>query len=317
MGLDQCGAGRRKRRDHRRPCAGEDDNVFAFIATIDKADRWDDPKAWAKANPNLNVSVKFDDLARQAQKAAKSSGALNAFKRLRLNVRSASAEKAIDMAMWARNNRGKFDPDKLGRVLCWGGLDLSSKIDISAWVKLFDPDQDGIMRVACRFWMPADIIAERADRDRMPYGRWVDEGWIEATPGNVIDHREVREAILQDSRRFDLDSLAYDPWNATQLAVELNDAGVRALEFVQGIRTYTAPTKELSALLYGRKLDHGGNPVLAVMASNLKVQRDKNLNEMPHKAHSIGRIDGMTALIMAIGRYSASLGEARPDMFTI
>jgi phage terminase large subunit-like protein len=292
----------------------EDDNVFAFITTIDAGDRWDDPKAWAKANPNLGVSVKLDDLQRQAQKAAKSPAALVAFKRLRLNVRTSDAERAIDMVQWGKNSRGKFDPDKLPRTTCWGGLDLSSKIDISAFVKLFEADQDGIMRVACRFWMPAATIEERADRDRMPYRRWVDEGWIEATPGNVIDHAEIRDAILGDSKHFEIDGVAYDPWNATQLGVELNERGVQAFEFIQGLRTYTAPTKELAALLADRKLDHGDNPVLRVMASNMKVQTDKNFNQMPIKSKSLGRIDGMTALVMAIGRWQAATSQGRPSL---
>lgn len=295
----------------------EDDDVFAFIATIDKGDRWDDPVAWAKANPNLGISVKRDDLERQARKAGKSPGALNAFKRLRLNVRTASAEAAIDMATWARNSRGRFDPDKLERTRCWGGLDLSSKIDITAFIKLFEPDESGVMRVASRFWMPSDTLEERADRDRMPYRRWVDEGWIEVTQGNVIDHAEIKAAVLSDSKHFDLQDIAFDPWNATQLSNELTAEGINMVEFIQGLRSYTAPTKELQALVSGRKLDHGNNPVLTVMASNLKVQRDKNLNEMPHKQHSIGRIDGMTALIMAIGRYTASLQGGDQSIFVI
>jgi len=297
----------------------EDDNVFAFIATIDKTDRWDDPVAWAKANPNLGVSVKLDDLERQAKKAAGSPSALSAFKRLRLNVRSSVAERAIDMLQWAKNSRGRFDPDKIApeQRRCWGGLDLSSKIDITAWVKLFDADDEGRHRIVARFWMPADTIEERADRDRMPYRRWVEEGWIEATPGNVIDYGEIKRAVLQDAEHFDLQSVAFDPWNATQLGVELNEGGVEALEFIQGLRSYTAPTKELQALIAGTKLDHGDNPVLTVMASNLKVQRDKNLNEMPHKQNSIGRIDGMSALIMAIGRMIATTEGGEPGVFYI
>lgn len=295
----------------------EDDDVFAFIATIDKGDKWDDPRAWAKANPNLGISVKLDDLQRQARKASKSPGALSAFKRLRLNVRTASAEAAIDMATWAKNSRGRFDPDKLERARCWGGLDLSSKIDITAFIKLFEPDEDGRMRIASRFWMPADTLEERADRDRMPYRRWVDEGWIEVTPGNVIDHAEIKAAVLADTKRFDLQDIAFDPWNATQLSGELMSEGVNMVEFIQGLRSYTAPTKEMRALVAGHRLDHGNNPVLTVMASNLKVQTDKNLNEMPHKQHSIGRIDGMCALIMAIGRYSASLQGGDQSIFII
>jgi phage terminase large subunit-like protein len=296
----------------------EDDSVFAFIATIDKGDRWDDPVAWAKANPNLGISVKLDDLERQAHKAAKSAGALTAFKRLRLNVRSSAMDRAIDMPQWAKCSRGRFDPDKLDKAaVCYAGLDLSAKIDITAFVRLYEPDDSGIMRIACRFWMPANTIEERADRDRMPYRRWVEEGWIEATPGDVIDHAEIKAAIIGDSQRCTIESLAYDPWNATQLGIELNDAGIEAVEFVQGMRSYTAPTKELQALIADRKLDHGNNPVLTVMASNLKVQKDKNLNEMPNKAHSTGRIDGICALIMALGRRMTATQRGDPEVFFV
>lgn len=280
-----------------------DDSLFAFITSIDKGDRWDDPEAWAKANPGLGVSVKFDDLERQARKAAKSPPAQNAFKRLRLNVRTSSAERAIDMEIWRRNGGKRIDPADLKGRKCWGGLDLSSKIDISAFVKLFEPEKPGgPFKVAARFWMPMDTLEDRAERDRVPYRKWVDEGHIEVTAGNVIDHSEIERAVLGDSDDFDIRSLAYDPWNATQLAVRLGEKGVPMVEFIQGLRSYSEPTKELIALLAQNRIDHGGNPVLAWMASNLKTHRDKNENLMPHKMHSTGRIDGMTALIMAIGR---------------
>ena len=295
----------------------DDDDVFAFIATIDKDDRWDDPVAWAKANPNLGISVKMDDLARQARKAAKSPGGLVAFKRLRLNVRSAQFERAINMDQWNKNSRGPFDPDKLGRLMCWGGLDISSKEDISAFVKVFAPDADNIFRVACRFWMPADTLEERADRDNVPYRRWVEEGWIDVTPGNVIDHGAIRDTVLADAKRFDIQGVAFDPWNATQMSVECNEHGVNMHEFIQGTRSYTNPTKEVRAMIAARRLDHGDNPVLRWMASNLKVFTDRNLNEMPHKAQSTGRIDGMAALIMAMGRYLASASEPAPGVFVI
>lgn len=289
-----------------------DDSWFVFIATIDKGDRWDDPIAWAKANPNLGISVKLEDLERQARKASKSPSAKAAFMRLRLNVRSASAQRYIDMDVWARNGQGRFDPAELRGRKCYGGLDLSSKVDLSALVKLFPPADAGERwRVVARFWMPADTVSEKADRDRVQYQRWIEEGWIEATGGNIIDHNEIQRAILEDHRDHELLALAYDPWNATQLAVGLQTDGVPVFEFIQGIRSYTAPTKELEALLIGEKLDHGNNPVLAWMASNLAVQTDKNDNRMPTKKHSSGRIDGMSALIMAIGR-SMSEDGAKP-----
>ncbi|MDP2377774.1 terminase large subunit [Reyranella sp.] len=285
----------------------EDDGVFAFIATIDKDDKWDDPAAWAKANPNLNVSVKLADLERQARKASKSPSALSAFKRLRLNVRSAAAERAIDMPEWALNSAGKFDPaDMLGRR-CWAGLDLSSKIDISAYVKIFEPlEPGGRYPVVCRFWMPGDTLEKRSERDKVQYRRWVDEGWIETTVGNVIDHSEIGTAVLKDMDHYDVQSVAYDSWNATQLAVSLLGDGVPMVEFVQGSRSYAAPTADFEALVAAHRIEHGLNPVLAWMMSNLKFTRDKNENKMPNKHHSTGRIDGASSLIMAIGRMNAA-----------
>lgn len=291
----------------------EDDSAFVFITTIDKTDRWDDPKTWAKANPNLGVSVKLDDLKRMASKAKKSPSAQVAFKRLRLNVRTAAANKAIDAQTWARNSLGPFDPASMRGRRCYGGLDMSSKVDLTAWVKLFPPiEEETRWRVVARLWMPADTVADKADRDKVQYQRWIDEGWIEPTGGNVIDHNEIQAAILEDHRTHELLATAYDPWNATQLAVGLQNDGLQVFEFIQGIRSYTAPTKELEAMLLATKLDHGGNPVLAWMASNLMVtMRGDNKELMPSKKHSRGRIDGMTGLIMAIGR-SMLDNEASP-----
>lgn len=281
----------------------KDDGFFAFVTSVDASDRWDDPKAWAKANPNLGISVKLDDLERQALKAKNSPAAQVAFKRLRLNIRTAAANRAVDMDVWRRNSGGKFDPAVMRGRRCFAGLDLSSKVDISAFVKLFPPaDGETRWRVTARFWMPAGTVAEKSDRDRVQYQRWIDSGWIEPTEGDVIDHAEIMAAIVEDHRTHEIAALAYDPWNATQLAIGLQNEGVEVFEFIQGLRSFTAPTKELDAMLTAKKLDHGDNPVLAWMASNLKVVTDRNENRAPTKKHSIGRIDGMTALIMAIGR---------------
>jgi phage terminase large subunit-like protein len=281
----------------------QDDSYLALIYTLDQGDAWDDPKVWIKANPNLGVSVKLDDLKRQALKAAHSPPALVAFKRLRLNIRTSDATRAIDMDVWRRNTEGPFDPAMLHGRAFFGALDLSSKIDLSAWVKLFPPVEDGERwRVVCRFWMPGDTVEEKSTRDRVQYQRWITAGLIEATVGNVIDHNEIQAAVIEDCRLFEAVSIAFDPWNAAQLASSLADQALPVHEFIQGIRSYTAPCKELEARLLAERIEHGGNEVLAWMASNLMVQTDKNDNRMPTKKHSIGRIDGLTALIMAVGR---------------
>lgn len=285
----------------------DDDTFFAFITTIDAGDRWDDPACWAKANPNLGISVKLDDLQRQATKAKNSPAAQASFKRLRLNVRQSSTDQAIDMEVWAENSRGPFDPDSLRGRRFFGALDLSSKTDLSAWVKLFPPfGEDDRWIVVPRFWMPSDTIEERSDRDRIQYSRWVDAGLIEPTQGNVIDHNEIAAAVMEDCRMFEVVSAAYDPWNAAMLATHLANEGIPVIEFIQGIRSYNSATKELDAMLQARKLDHGGNAVLAWMAHNLRITMpDRNNNVMPSKKHSTGRIDGISGLIMAIGRSMA------------
>lgn len=291
----------------------EDDATFAYIATIDTTDRWDDPACWVKANPNLGISVKMDDLVRMATKAKHSPPAQAAFRRLRLNVRQSSVDHGIDMEVWKRNSRGPFDPANLYGRRFYGGLDLSSKVDLSAWVKLFAPTpSDPRWSVVARFWMPADTVAEKSDRDQVQYQRWIDGGWIEATEGNVIDHNEIAAAVMEDGRVYETLSIGFDPWNAAQLSVQLANQGAPMVEFIQGVRSYNAPTKELEALLLSNMIDHGDNPVLAWMAHNLRVTRpDRNENAMPSKKHSTGRIDGITGLIMAIGR---SMSDANPDL---
>lgn len=293
----------------------EDDTLLAFISTIDKDDRWDDPAAWAKANPNIGVSVKLDDLHRQADKAKRSPTAQAAFKRYRLNVRTSDDQRAIDMALWSCNTLGRIDPESLKGRECFVGLDLSSKIDITAAVRLFAPSSPGERwKLLARFWIPADNITEREDRDRAPYRRWIDDGWVEPTLGNIVDHESVFRTVLWDARDYPAIEIAYDPWNATQMAVQLQNEGVRMIEFIQGLRSYTAPTKELLAMLQAERLDHGENPVLTWMASNLHVQTDKNENMMPTKKTSRGRIDGITALAMAIGRAQLADGREMPGI---
>lgn len=285
----------------------EDDYLFAFIATIDADDRWDDPLAWAKANPNLGISVKLDDLQRQAAKAKNSPPAQASFKRLRLNVRQSSTDQAIDMEVWRKNSEGGFDPATLMGRRFYAGLDMSSKTDLSAFVKLFPPIRgEERWKVVCRFWMPQDTVEEKSDRDRVQYQRWISAGLIEATTGNVIDHSEVAAAVMEDCRMYDPISIAFDPWNAAQISQQLVAEGAPMIEFVQGVRSYNSATKEMDSLLLSHRLDHGDHAVLTWMAHNLRITLpDRNNNVMPSKKHSNARIDGITALIMAIGRSMA------------
>lgn len=280
-----------------------DDEWFVYIATLDDGDRWDDPKVWIKANPNLGVSVKLDDLTRQCRAAKFNPAKQMEFRRLRLNLRTPSSTQLISGAVWDANGLGQIDPDSLRGRRCFGGLDLATKTDLAAWVKLFPPVEPGERwKVTAHFWMPAMTVQQKSDRDQVQYQRWISEGLIEPTEGNIIDHNEIEKVVLEDARLYDLAAVAFDPWNAAQISTNLISGGLPMKEFIQGIRSYTAPTKELLAWLLAGKIDHGNNPVLRWMALNLRVKTDVNENYMPTKKLSVGRIDGAMALIMAIGR---------------
>lgn len=285
-----------------------DDSLFVYIATLDEGDRWDDPKVWVKANPNLGVSVRADDLRRQATKAKGSPSAQASFKRLRCNVRTGSTIKAIPLERWVECTQGPVDIERMRGRDAYLGLDLSNKLDLTAASLLFPPrEADERWTLYSRFWCPAENVDERQDRDRASYRRWIEEGWIEATPGDVIDHGRLRDCVKDWGRMFRIVAAMYDPWNATQMAVQLLADGIPMMEFVQGIKSYTVPTQEFLALIQSRMLEHGGNPVLTWMSSNLAIETDKNNNMMPHKKKSTGRIDGITSAIMA---YGGALAEA-------
>jgi phage terminase large subunit-like protein len=282
----------------------EDDAYFAFIAALDPEDDWTDHTVWIKANPNLGVSVKPENLEEQCAKAQSLPAAQNAFRRLRLNQWTEQSERWIDLAVW---DEGAEDVNvqSLLKRRCFGGLDLSSTTDLSSFVLIFPPDEENPeepWQILCRLWMPAENVRRRVDRDRVPFDVWIRQEFIEATEGNVIDYDVIRKRIHQDRDLYDIREIAFDRWNATQLCSQLTSDGLEMVPFGQGFASMAAPTRELEKLIVGRQLIHGGHPVLRWMASNVAIKQDAAGNLKPDKAKSSDRIDGIVALTMAIGR---------------
>ena len=295
----------------------DDDSYFAFIASPDEADDPFDPATWKKANPNFGVSIKEHDLVSAAAKARASAQALADFKRFRLNVRSSDADAAIKMETWRANAAGvPLDWASLAGRKCHVGIDLSSKTDITAVVLLFPPaDDGGTWLVVPKFWVPEEGVDERGFRDRAPYKRWVAEGHITATLGNVVDYRAVKDYIVETVKpHARIADVAFDPWNAGTLVNDLQDEGLTPFEFPQRTSHYAHPTKEFMGMLLDRKFEHFNHPVLAWMASNLRLVRDHNDNPMPSKKKSTARIDGIAGTVMALGRaLSGDAGESLED----
>ncbi len=296
------------------------DSWFAYVAQLDACeacaadghmmanpscsdcDDWRDEKVWPKANPNLGVSIQLKYLREQVEEAKGMPAKQNIVLRLNFCIWTEQATRWLDMATWGRCS-GAVDEKVLEGRDCFAGLDLATTIDICALELDFPSLEEGEPhKVLSFFWVPEDNIQARALRDRVPYDQWVREGYITPTEGNVTDYDVIRRDILLLSERFHILELAIDRWNSTQLQTQLMSEGITVVPFGQGFASMSAPTKELERLVVSGGIEHGGNPVLTWMASNVAVRQDPAGNQKPDKEKSTERIDGMVALIMAIGR---------------
>ena len=192
---------------------------------------------------------------------------------------------------------------------CFAGLDLSTTTDVSALVLVFPPlEEGGEVYVLPFFWIPGDRAQHREKTDRVPYITWADQGLVKMTTGNVVDYRVIRNDINELAKRFNIKEIAADRWNATQLIQDLQDDGFEVVQYGQGFKDMTAPTKDLEALCVSKRLRHGGNKPLRWMASNVMVETDAAGNLKPSKKKSTERIDGIVALIMGLGRMNMTEG---------
>lgn len=280
----------------------EDDSFFAVVFTLDEKDDWTDEKNWIKANPNLGISVDLDDLRSKAKRAKDIPSALTHFLTKHLNIWTRAAEIWIAPEKWKACG-GPLDMQALAGRRCYGGLDLSNTLDITAWVLVFPPtSEDDRYIVLPRFWVPEDAIRERSLNDRAPYEAWQKQGLIEATPGEVIDYEFIYAQVDRDAQTYDIAEIGYDRWGAAEVYLRLAAAGMTMIQIGQGFASMSPPMKELEKLIASKRLAHGDNPVLTWMASNMVAVRDPAGNIKPDKRRIREKIDGMVALIMALDR---------------
>jgi phage terminase large subunit-like protein len=277
-----------------------DTSFLGVIFAAGEKDDWTSPKTWAKANKSLGTTITKEYLAGECARAKQSPAYQNTFQRLHLNIWTSQEERWIPMEAW--NKCGQpVDVESLKGKACYGGLDLASSVDIAALVLDF-PDEDGNHTFLPFFWVPAANIRERGLKDRVDYEVWARQGYITATPGNVIDYAHIRAKVEELAKTYDLREVAFDRWGAVQITQELSDAGITVAPFGQGYASMTPPTKELLKLLLSGKIRHGGNPVMSWMADNVMVRQDPAGNIKPDKARSREKIDGIVAMIMALDR---------------
>lgn len=294
----------------------EDDSWLGLIYSLDRNEEgeiedWEDEANWVKANPNLGVSKFLDVMRDKAHKAKRQPSLLNGFLTKELNVWTSAVERAISPEAWRLCDFGPVDVASLAGRRCWIGVDLSSTLDVTAEVLVFEADEEGRRPVVCRFWIPEENIRERVKRDRVPFDVWARQGLVDLTPGNVIDDAYILAQIRADFDLYDVVEMAYDPWSATWLANQLQAGGLeeeRLIAFRQGYASMSPAVAELEKAIARRSFNHGGNGVLAWMASNLVLAQDPAGNKKMDKSKARERIDGMVALGM--GLYRAVLGGA-------
>lgn len=288
----------------------EDDSFFAFIAAADDEDDVFSVETQMKANPNYGVSAYPAKLEDAAARAAKAPEDYNDYLRYHLNRWTQQATRWLSPEAWkdcdpAHVERGPREEAMCGRE-CYAGLDLSSKLDLAALVLAF-PGEDAVDLV-CRFWLPEARVDEEAKKGRRHYRRWADEGLISLTPGAVLDYAFIRRDINELGQKFRIAEIAFDPWNAQQLATELGEQdGFTMVEFRQGFISMSEPSKSFEARIVSKKVRHGGDPVLAWNVGNAVTKRDPSGNIKPDKEKAKDKIDGLVAAIMACGR--ADLNE--------
>jgi phage terminase large subunit-like protein len=240
-----------------------------------------------------------------------------AFRQLHLNIwLDHSADPFVDMTVYDEGC-GEVDLDtfEAEQTPCWLGVDLSSNSDLTAVVACWGDSERGYA-VAPWFFCPEDNLQRRADRDRVPYPRWKEEGFIIPTPGNVVDFRAVEDQIRELCARFNVREIAFDPHLARNMLNNLLEDGLPAVEMRQGWVTMAPAIKELERAIIGRRLLHGGHPVLRWNFDNIAVETDKAGNRAFHKGKSKDRIDGAVACAMAVGRAAAGdTGRSSYDDF--
>lgn len=284
----------------------KDDSYFAYIATVDPEDlddeetKWKE-STWYKANPMLGVSKNIEYMRDQANKAKSMSGKLNAFLNKQLNVWTDGQQLWLNMVKWDLGNK-PINLEMLDGKQCFSGIDLSSTTDITAHVLLFPPGPYDEWTILPSFYMPEQNVREAAKRDKVPYDLWIEKGYITTTPGDYIDLEFIKQDFIELADRYEIKECGYDPWKATELATSLENLGMKMVSMRQGHATLTPGCDALEKKILKGELRHGGNPVLRWMASNATGRQDPNGNVIPDKKNSYSRIDGIAALVNAMGR---------------
>ena len=269
-----------------------------------------DPANWLLANPALGPGgfLQMSYMESQAVKAKGMHTDQYKFMQYNLNMWVAGGSKWLDYEKWSACG-GALDLAALQGEPCWAGLDLSNTSDISALVLVFKVGDD--FAVLSYFWMPEKVARGYDAKGFTHYAEWFQQGFITLTDGDLIDYDLIKAQVLELSMVYDIQEIRFDPWNSTQIAFQLYNAGLPMVEMRQGFISMNEPTKYLEWLIGMGRVRHGSSPVLDMMADNACVERDSHGNVKVTKGKAGAKVDGIVALAMAVGAVTG--GVAPPE----
>ncbi|MFT5873887.1 MAG: phage terminase large subunit-like protein [Clostridium sp.] len=279
-----------------------DKSFYPTIYAAAEDDDWTLPSVWAKANPSLGVTVAEEKVQIACENTRQNPADENLFKQLRLCIWVKQSIRWMPMHIWDLCTF-EVDTESIKGRECYGGLDLSSTTDITAFVLVFPPrTADEKYIVLPYFWIPDENLKLRVRRDHVPYDVWEKQGYVKTTEGNVVHYGFIETFIEELHTKYNIKEIAFDRWGAVQMVQNLEGMGFTVVPFGQGYKDMSPSSKELMKLTLEKKIAHGGNPVLRWMMDNIYVKTDPAGNIKPDKEKSTEKIDGAVALIMALDR---------------
>tara|TARA_R110002020_G_scaffold290954_1_gene506358 strand:+ start:1948 stop:3585 length:1638 start_codon:yes stop_codon:yes gene_type:complete len=281
---------------------------------VDDFGKCGEEEQWFKAMPSLGHTVEVETIRQHYIEAKNSPSKQNAFRRYLLNIPTAQVDKVVPMSNWFACSQSV--PDLMGRH-CFGGLDLASHEDLSAFVLYFPEEDDEPPFVLSSFFCPTDKINQRKANGMAYYSTWVNEGWIIEAGGARIDARPIQDIIREAYEHYQIDEIGFDPWGADAVVNELIEEGIPLIAVGQSMRGMTAGTRALLDDIEESKIYHDGNPVLSWCLSNCASDEKSDGGIRFSKKKSSDKIDGAVALAMARGRAVAVSNKQsnQPDIF--
>jgi phage terminase large subunit-like protein len=283
----------------------ENESFFSLLYGIDDRDDWTDFNVWKKANPNIGVSVSEEYLRGKLAEAIQRTSLQNTVKTKHLNMWVNAGIGWINMAKWNINADESLSLDNFTGCHAWVGIDLASKIDLTAMMVLVW--SDGVWYLFGKYYLPQETIDLPGNEH---YQRWQMDGHLIGTPGARTDYGYLEDDLEKIYGELAIEEVVYDPREAEYLMQSIREkVSCPVVEMTQSAANLSEPMKEFEAQYLAGNLLHNGDPVLAWSAGNVVLKESRNKLYYPAKENAANKIDPIVAAVMAMARAKATVED--------